>query len=92
MPAKTKYLSGSWKRFSKVMAAIFGGYIATMALHLGIAKVVVDDTVVLFTSTFTTFMFWVFLMIMTFFIHQAWKVWLLFAGITGIGLLIIFTF
>jgi len=81
MPAKAKYLSSGWTRFSKIMAAIFGAYAASILFHMAIAKNVADDTPVLLTATFTSFILWVGLMVMIYFIKRAWVSW--------IGLLII---
>lgn len=85
MPAKKKYLSGGWRRFSKVLAIIFGAYAATATLHMAIAKNVADDTPVLLTSTFTSFFAWVGFMIMVYMIRRAWVSWSILLLITGIS-------
>ncbi|MEL6673059.1 MAG: hypothetical protein AAFR61_12735 [Bacteroidota bacterium] len=85
MPAKAKYLSSGWVQFSKLMAAIFGCYIASTMLHISFAKSVVDDTPVLLTSAYSFFLVWVGLMIMVYMIKRAWISWAILAGITLIG-------
>ncbi|MEM8900071.1 MAG: hypothetical protein AAGC85_18295 [Bacteroidota bacterium] len=89
MPAKAKYLSSGWVRFSKVMAVIFGAYAATMSIHLALASLVKDDTPVLLTSTYTGFLMWVGFMIMVYLIRRAWISWAILLSITLIGCLII---
>lgn len=90
MPAKKKYLSSGWTQFSKVMAVIFGAYLATMTLHLAIAKNVANDTAVLLTSTYTAFLGWVGLMMMIYLIRKAWVSWVILISITGVSSLLIF--
>ncbi|MEM6763810.1 MAG: hypothetical protein AAF824_15785 [Bacteroidota bacterium] len=90
MPAKAKYLSSGWVRFSKVMAAIFGAYAATMTAHLAASMMLEDDTPILLTSTFSGFLMWVGLMVMVFFIRRAWISWAILLSITLVSSLIIF--
>ncbi|MGD1891642.1 MAG: hypothetical protein ACFB15_13745 [Cyclobacteriaceae bacterium] len=72
------------------MAVIFGAYAATMTTHIAIAKNVPDDTVVLLTSTYTSFLCWVGLMIMIYLIRRAWVSWAILISITGVCSLLIF--
>ncbi|MGD1840435.1 MAG: hypothetical protein ACFB0B_06000 [Thermonemataceae bacterium] len=90
MPAKKKYLSGSWKRFSKVTAAILGGFIATMLLHVAIIKRVPYDAPALMTAAYSSFIVWVGFMILTYFIHKAWQVWCLLGAISLMSALVIY--
>jgi hypothetical protein len=90
MPAKQKYLSGAWKRLSKILAIVFGAYAATSTLHIAIAKSVANDTPVLLTSTFSSFIVWVGLMIMVYMIRKAWISWTILFGIITISSLLIF--
>jgi len=90
MPAKAKYLSPGWTRFSKITAAIFGGYAATILLHLAIANFFEDDTPMLLTSTFTTYLMWCGLMVMVFFIEKAWVSWALLLSVILLSSLLIF--
>ena len=90
MPAKAKYLSSGWTRFSKVMAAIFGAYFATMTFHIAIAKNVPNDTPVLLTSVYSTFLIWCGLMIMIFLVKKAWVSWVILVSIILSGGLLIF--
>jgi len=66
MPAKKKYLAGGWKRLSKVLAIIFGAYFASAFLHIALAKNVLNDTPVLLTSAYTSFLVWTGLMVMVY--------------------------
>ena len=89
MPAKKKYLSGGWRRLSKVIAILFGAYAATATLHIAIAKSVPNDTPVLLTSTYSSFLVWVGFMVMIYMIKKAWISWsILFSVITICSLLI----
>ena len=90
MPARTKYLSSAWTRFSKILAIIFGAYLATATMHIALAKNVTDDTPVQLTSTFTSFLVWIGLMVTVFLIKKAWKAWLVLLGIIGISCLFIY--
>ena len=90
MPAKSKYLSGGWKRFSKVTAAILGAYVATMLLHVALAKNVIDDTPIVLTTAYSAFLMWVALMVIIFFIKKAWHGWSVILFITVISAFFIF--
>ncbi len=91
MPAKKEYLSGPWKRFSKLMAAIFGAYIAAMSLHVALAKVAMpNETPIVLSGSYTGFVVWVGLMVMVYFIKKAWHAWLLLLAISFFSGLIIF--
>ena len=90
MPAKKKYLSSGWQRFSKVMAVILGAYVASAMLHIALAKNVPDDTPILLTSTFTSFICWVGLMIMVYMIKKAWVAWGILFGVIAVSGALIF--
>jgi len=90
MPANKKYLSSSGKRFSKVTAAILGGYIATMLLHIAIAKNLINDTPLLMTTAYSGFLIWIVFMLFAFLIDKAWHVWLLYTSLSCISLALIF--
>ncbi|NRB46094.1 MAG: hypothetical protein HRU41_00360 [Saprospiraceae bacterium] len=90
MPAKAEHLSSGWTRFSKLMAALFGAYLATIFLHLSIAKMLVDDTPVIITSTYSTFLVWCGFMIMIYLIKKAWISWAILLSIISVGSLLIF--
>lgn len=79
MPAKEKYLSSGWSRFSKVTAAILGGYLVTMLIHIAAAKIPEDDTNLIITTAYSSFLMWVGFMILAFFIKKAWQVWTLYS-------------
>ncbi|MEM1135066.1 MAG: hypothetical protein AAGI07_04455 [Bacteroidota bacterium] len=82
MPAQTKYLSSTPQRIAKITAAIFGGYIVAMAIHIAIGAVLENKAPLLLTSAFSAFFLWVFFMIVSFLMKKAWQVWALFACIT----------
>lgn len=90
MPAKKKYLSNGWKRLSKIFAIIFGAYAATATFHIALAKNVPDDTPVLLTSTYTSFLVWIGLMVMVYLVRRAWVAWSILFGIITISSLLIF--
>ncbi|MEQ8472584.1 MAG: hypothetical protein RIC35_15440 [Marinoscillum sp.] len=83
MPAKKEYLSGPWKRFSKLMAAIVGAYMTAMLFHVALAKLAMpNETPVVLSGSYTGFVVWVGLMILVYFIKKAWHAWLLLLGIS----------
>ncbi|MEM9981922.1 MAG: hypothetical protein AAF734_05460 [Bacteroidota bacterium] len=90
MPANKKHLSGGWKRFSKVTAALLGGFVATMLLHVAVIKRVPNDTPALMTAAYSSFVVWVGFMILTYFIHKAWHVWCLLGAISLLSALVIY--
>jgi len=77
MPANKKYLTTSkWQRFAKVSAAILGGYLVTMMLHMVLAVWITNATgAILVSSIFSAFILWVFFMIVPFWAKNGWKVW-----------------
>ena len=88
MPAKKKYLSRPWKRFSKVMAAIFGGLFATAFLHAAIGKHAPNPTAVTLSVQYTSFFVGVGFMVLAYVINKSWHVWSLYLGLTAIFFLI----
>ncbi|NLR92286.1 hypothetical protein [Flammeovirga agarivorans] len=84
MPAQTKYLSSTGTQISKFFAAFFGGYFATMMIHLAVSTLFKDDTPVLLTSTYTSFFCWVGLMLLVYYIKKAWVAWTVILGIITI--------
>lgn len=90
MPAKQKYLSGAWQRFSKIIAAIPGAYIATMLLHVAVAKNMANDTPIVLTTAYSAFLMWVGFMVLVFFIKKAWHAWALLLGISSVSSFFIF--
>ncbi|MEM9389150.1 MAG: hypothetical protein AAGA02_01680 [Bacteroidota bacterium] len=88
MPANPKYLSSPWKRFSKVMAAIFGSFFVTGFLHAAIGKHVLNPLDVTMSTQYTSFFMWVAFMVLTYVINKAWHVWVLYIGLALISFLI----
>lgn len=90
MPANPKYLTHSpWQRFAKITAAILGGYMVTTAFHLSLATWV-NKVDVIITSTFSSFILWTILMVLTFLAKNGWKIWGVYILITA--LLVAFMF
>lgn len=87
MPANKKYLIQSpWARASKVLAAIFGGLIASTAFHLALG-LWLDTRVVMATTIYTMFIVWPLLMLVVYWIEKPWMAWAILIGITLISAL-----
>jgi len=85
MPANTKYLTQSkHQRFAKVSAAILGAFLVSSTLHLAIAAWVTNVKPVLATYSFSLFIVWCTLMLLTFLFKNGWKCWLLYLAITAV--------
>ena len=83
MPANTKYLTQSkHQRFAKVSAAILGAFLVSSTLHLAIAAWVSNVKPVLATYSFSLFLLWCPLMLLTFLFKNGWKCWLLYIAVT----------
>lgn len=75
MPANKKYLIKSpWIKFSKLMAAILGGFIVSIAIHLALA-LWIDLSLVLVTSIFSVFIIWAVLMLVVYWMKSPLKAW-----------------
>ncbi|KAF2336237.1 hypothetical protein [Flavobacterium daemonense] len=75
MPANPKYLTPAfWPRFSKITAAILGGYFVTISFHLALAAWF-NRADVLITMAFSGFILWTALMIIAFLAKSGWKIW-----------------
>lgn len=90
MPAKAKYLSSGWTRFSKIVAAILGGYTAAVLMHLAVAGNVSNETPVLLTSTYSVFLVWCGFMIMIYLVKKAWVAWVILLSVILLSGLLIF--
>ncbi len=75
MPANTKYLSSNGQRWLKISAAILGGYIASILIHIAIGAVLVNKSALVLTAGYSTFFIWVGFMIFAFLSKNGWKVW-----------------
>ncbi|MEM6297772.1 MAG: hypothetical protein AAF740_03685 [Bacteroidota bacterium] len=84
MPANPKYLSSSRERFLKVSAAILGGYLVAMGLHMVWGMLLSEETqgIVVATTTFSGFTLWVLLMIPAFLVKKGAHIWAIYGGIT----------
>ncbi|MGC3945506.1 MAG: hypothetical protein QM762_13485 [Chryseolinea sp.] len=84
MPAKEKYLTASpWQRFAKISAAIVGGYLLSMSIHLALASWF-NHVNVLITATFSGFIVWVAFMTLAFLARNGWRIWLLYLVLTAV--------
>lgn len=78
MPANKKYLTKSpWTRFSKVLAAILGGFLVSIGVHHALA-LWVDMGIMVVTSVFSIFILWAVLMLVVYWIESPLKVWAIF--------------
>ena len=81
MPAHKKYLSNSpWFKLGKLSAAILGGLVASISLHLALATWM-DKRIVVPTAIFSSFLVWVLFMLLTYWIRKVLHVWMLLGGI-----------
>ena len=77
MPANKKYLLNTrLGRTSKVLAALFGSMLASIALHLALA-LWVGYKYVIPTSIYSIFIVWVGFMLLVYWIKKPWKSWVL---------------
>ena len=75
MPANKKYLIKSpWIRFSKLLAAILGGFMLSIAIHM-VLGLWIDLHLVLVTSVFSVFIIWTVLMLAVYWIKSPLKAW-----------------
>ena len=82
MPANSKYLTQSKiQRFAKITAAILGGYLVSISLHLALASWFNRANIII-TMAFSGFILWVALMVVAFMAKNGWKVWLLYLGLS----------
>ncbi|UZR98512.1 hypothetical protein [Chondrinema litorale] len=91
MPANPKYLTKSkTQRFSKISAAILGGFLVAASFHLSIAAWLGHKQSLFMTYSFTLFILWTVLMFVAFLAHNGWKIWIWYGGITIIFSLLIY--
>lgn len=82
MPANKKYLMQSgWAKASKVIAAILGGLLASIALHMVLA-IWIDQKIMLTITLFTMFIVWPLMMVMVYWIRKPWVSWAVLMSIT----------
>ena len=75
MPANKKYLSSNGQRFLKITAGILGGLIITILFHNALAIIIEDKNWLIITSSYSSFIIWVFMMVLAFMIENGWKTW-----------------
>jgi len=89
MPANKKYLIKSgWAKASKVIAAILGGFVASMGLHLALTFWV-DRPTVLITSTYSVFVVWILLMLWVYAAKTATRSWLILGSILALSAILV---
>lgn len=89
MPANKKYLTTSpWIKFGKLSAAIFGSLAASVSFHMALAFWV-DRSVLVPTAVFTVFIFWVGLMVVSYWVPKVWQAWSIMLGISLVSALAI---
>lgn len=75
MPANKKHLLKSgWAKASKVIAAILGGLVVSLAFHTVVALIWSADYVVL-SIWFSFPLVWVSMIAIVYWIKNAWKAW-----------------
>lgn len=75
MPANPKYLNPNiGSRIAKISAAILGGLLVTVSLHMALAAWL-DRALVIITSTYSAFILWVLLMMIAFMAKNGLKIW-----------------
>ncbi|MEM6725423.1 MAG: hypothetical protein AAF598_15385 [Bacteroidota bacterium] len=90
MPANKKYLLKSkWARASKIIAAILGGFLATISLH-GALAILIGFDYVLPTSLFSTFIVWSIFMLVVYWVDKPWKSWSVLLSVTLVCSVVIF--
>ncbi|MEM9142107.1 MAG: hypothetical protein AAGA86_03915 [Bacteroidota bacterium] len=87
MPANPKYLSSGWKRFSKVMAAVLGGYAASTTIFVAVAVHSSKPENALFSTTYGSFLLWGIFMVMVYWVNKAWISWSVILLITVLSVL-----
>lgn len=88
MPANPKYLTqSSWQRFAKLTAGFIGGFGVCIAFHVALAAWFNQPNVVA-TSSFTSYLLWGGLLILSFLAKNGWKLWGLYILMTLLLLLI----
>lgn len=90
MPANPKYLSNPWSRAGKISAAILGGYIVTMTIHMAFGILLEDKQPLVLTTIWSSWIMWIFFMILAFTFDKAWKAWALYTAITLLAGIVIY--
>ena len=75
MPANKKYLSNPKQRVLKITAGILGGLIVTILFHNAFASLLEDKGWLIITSAYSSFLVWIFLLVMAFMAKSGWKIW-----------------
>ena len=87
MPANKKYLiTSGWTRTSKFLAAFLGSLIAITSVVMAFSSWL-DPYMVLWTASYWSFIIWIFLMLLVYWIRKAWVGWLILLAITLVSAL-----
>lgn len=90
MPANKKYLTQSpWIKSGKLSAAIAGGLLASISLHMALA-IWTDRTVIIPTAVYSGFILWVVFMVLSYWVPRVWHAWGIMGGIVLISSLAIY--
>ena len=92
MPANKKYLSSGGQRFLKITAGILGGFIVTILFHNAIAILLKDKGWLIITSAYSSFIVWVFMMVVAFMAKSGWKIWGIYSLIAVLFSILIYTY
>lgn len=85
MPANKKYLIQSpWTQTSKIIAAILGGFIASMLVHISLA-LWFDKITFVTIGLYGIILLWMAFMMLVYWIKKPWKSWAIILAITAIS-------
>lgn len=77
MPANPKFLSSGWVRVFKLLAVIFGAYLASILPFFAYSLNVKNYFPSLMTASYMVFIIWPALMIMIYLIRKVWISWMI---------------
>lgn len=83
MPANPKYLSSTKDRILKISAAILGGYLLSMAIHLvfGMSLSIEKQPIMVATTAFSGFSLWIVFMVIAFLAKSGTKIWAVYGSL-----------
>ncbi|AFM05809.1 hypothetical protein Fleli_3489 [Bernardetia litoralis DSM 6794] len=83
MPANPKYLSSTKERILKITAAILGGYLLSMAIHLiiGMSLSIEQQPIMVATTAFSAFSLWAVFMVIAFIAKSGKKIWAIYGSL-----------
>ncbi|MEM9919523.1 MAG: hypothetical protein AAF990_15605 [Bacteroidota bacterium] len=69
-----------WQRFAKITAGFIGGFGVSAAIHIVLA-IWFDRSIVLITSSFSSFLLWSVLFVVAYIPRNGWRVWAIYLSI-----------